>query len=233
MADGFDMHQRCGDSSLSKFQPGWEEGVATMKSVTTFGIITAAVFCAAPLSVHWSPAKSPSLSVDTADARVGRPLTPMSVAGVNRRAHRRAHYGVAAGAAAVGALAAGAASAQGYGYGYDHGYADNAYVDNGYVDNGYVDNGYAAPVADLAAPAYGYGYGGYGYGAPVYGYAAPAYAAPAPAYTSPTVVIVAPSPAYTAAPPVAAGYYGAGVVSQPIYAYAPGYWGGRGYWGRW
>ena len=30
-------------------------------------------------------AKSPSLSVDTAHARIGRPLTPMSVAGVNRR----------------------------------------------------------------------------------------------------------------------------------------------------
>jgi hypothetical protein len=195
-----------------------------MKSVTTFGIISAAVFCAAPLSVHWSPAKSPSLSIDTADARVGRPLTPMSVAGVNRRAHRRAYYGAAAGAAAVGALAAGTAAAQGYGYGYDY--------DNGYVDNGYVDNGYAAPVADLAPPAYGY-YGGYGYGAPAYGYAAPAYAAPAPAYTSPTVIIIAPNSAYAATPPVASGYYGAGVVSQPIYAYAPGYWGGRGYWRRW
>ena len=195
-----------------------------MKSVTTFGIISAAVFCAAPLSVHWSPAKSPSLSVDTADARVGRPLTPMSVAGVNRRVHRRAYYGAAAGAAAVGTLAAGAASAHGYGYGYDNGYADNAHV-----DNGYVDNGYAAPVADLGAPAYGYGYGGYSY-APVYGYAAPAYAAPATAGS--TVIIVTPAPAYTAAPPLASGYYGAGVVSQPIYAYAPG-WGGRGYWRRW
>ena len=205
-----------------------------MKSVTTFGIIIAAVFCAAPLSVHWSPAKSPSLSVDTANARVGRPLTPMSIAGVNRRAHRRA-YGAAAGAAAVGAFAAGTASAHGYGYGYgyDNGYADNGYVENGYVDNGYVDDGYAAPVADLAAPAYGYGYGGYAYGAPTYGYAAPAYAAPAPVYGSSTVIIIAPpSPAYTA-PPVASGYYGAGVVSQPIYDYAPGYWGGRGYWRRW
>ena len=101
--------------------------------------------------------------------------------------HRRAYYGAAAGAAAVGALAAGAASAHGYGYGYDNGYADNAYVDNGYVDNGYVDNGYAAPVADLAAPGYGYGY------------AAPAYAAPAQAGT--TIIIVTPgsAPAYGSA----------------------------------
>jgi len=74
-----------------------------MKKLSALGIIAAAtLFCAAPLSLHWSPAKSPSLSVDTADARVGRPLTPMSVAGVNRRVHRRAYYGAAA-AGAVGA----------------------------------------------------------------------------------------------------------------------------------
>ena len=30
-------------------------------------------------------------AVDSADARVGRPLTPRSVAGVNRRMHRRAY----------------------------------------------------------------------------------------------------------------------------------------------
>jgi hypothetical protein len=65
-----------------------------MKSLSALGMIAAAaLFCAAPLSLHWSPAKSLSLSVDAADARVGRPLTPMSVAGVNRRVHRRAYYG--------------------------------------------------------------------------------------------------------------------------------------------
>ena len=69
-------------------------------------IAAATLFCAAPLSLHWSPAKTPSLSVDTASARIGRPLTPMSVAGVNRRVNRRAYYG----AAAAGAAAAG------YGY---------------------------------------------------------------------------------------------------------------------
>jgi len=68
-----------------------------MKSLSALGMIAAAtLFCAAPLSLHWSPAKSLSLSVDTADARVGRPLTPMSVAGVNRRVHRRAYYGATA-----------------------------------------------------------------------------------------------------------------------------------------
>src|SRR6516165_6653670 len=72
-----------------------------MKRSSALGLITAAALCcAAPLSLHWSPANTPSVSVDTADdtadARVGRPLTPMSVAGVNRRVHRRAYYGAAA-----------------------------------------------------------------------------------------------------------------------------------------
>jgi hypothetical protein len=75
-----------------------------MKRSSTLAIIAATAFCcAAPLSLHWSQANIPSLSVDTADARLGRPLTPMSVAGVNRRVHRRAYYGaVAAGAAGYG-----------------------------------------------------------------------------------------------------------------------------------
>jgi hypothetical protein len=84
-----------------------------MKRLSSLGVIAATVlFCAAPLSLHWSTAKSPSLSVDTADARIGRPLTPGSVAGVNRRVHRRAYRrGAYYGAAAVGAAA---------GYGYYH-----------------------------------------------------------------------------------------------------------------
>src|SRR6266487_36086 len=76
------------------------KGVTAMKMSSALGLAaTAALLCAAPLSLHWSPAKTLSLSIDAADARVGRPLTPMSVAGVNRRVHRRAYYG----AAAVGA----------------------------------------------------------------------------------------------------------------------------------
>jgi hypothetical protein len=75
-----------------------------MKMSSALGIAaTVALLCAAPLSLHWSPAKTMSLSIDAADARVGRPLTPMSVAGVNRRVHRRAYYGAAAaGAGAYG-----------------------------------------------------------------------------------------------------------------------------------
>ena len=128
------------------------------------------------------------------------------------------------GAAAL-ALSVGAASAQVPGYDY-----------NGATVPLY---GYAAPVADLAPPAYGYAPT-----APLYNYAAPAYAAPAQAGT--TIIIVTPAAAYTtpqgyAAPPVTTGYYAAHPVPpEPIYDYAPGngygytpgYWN-RGYWGRW
>ena len=84
-----------------------------MKMSTALGVVIATtMLCSAPVSIDWSAVnvafKSPSLSVDTAQARVGRPLTPMSVAGVNRRVNRRAYYGAAAGAAAAGAA--------GYGY---------------------------------------------------------------------------------------------------------------------
>ena len=69
-------------------------GGKIMKKLSILGVILcASVVCAAPVSIHWSPANALSLSVDNADARVGRPLTPMSVAGVNRRVHRRAYYG--------------------------------------------------------------------------------------------------------------------------------------------
>jgi hypothetical protein len=44
--------------------------------------------------------------VSASEARVGRPLTPMSYAGVARRTTRRAVYGTAAAAAAAGAYAA-------------------------------------------------------------------------------------------------------------------------------
>ncbi|PSO21447.1 hypothetical protein C7G42_07285 [Bradyrhizobium sp. MOS003] len=80
-----------------------------MKSSTVLGAaLGAAMLCLAPVSFHRSPEGTVVISVDKADARVGRPLTPGSVAGVNRRVHRRAYYGAAVGAAAVGAAATGA-----------------------------------------------------------------------------------------------------------------------------
>jgi hypothetical protein len=73
-------------------------------SPTKLAIAGSTVVCAALLSFSWSEQRGVSLSVESAQARVGRPLTPVSVAGVARRQNRRAAYGYgAAGAAAVGA----------------------------------------------------------------------------------------------------------------------------------
>ena len=85
-------------------------------SLRTFAIATSVAACATVLSLSWSEQSGVSLSVESAQARVGRPLTPMSVAGVARRTTRRAYYG----AAAAGAAAAGTAyyygSQPSYGY---------------------------------------------------------------------------------------------------------------------
>src|SRR4026209_1512990 len=66
-------------------------------SVITATLVGAAVLCAAPISLHQSQDKGLTLSVDKAQARIGRPLTPGSVAGVHRRyerrAYRRGYYG--------------------------------------------------------------------------------------------------------------------------------------------
>ena len=80
------------------------------------------------------------------------------------------------------ALSAGAASAQVPGYDY-YGATVPLY-------------GYAAPVADLAPPAYGYAPT-----APLYNYAVPAYGygAAAPATGGSTIIIVTPGSAYNTA----------------------------------
>jgi hypothetical protein len=63
-----------------------------MKKLSVLAIIVGgALLAAAPFSLQWSPEKNVMLSLDRADARVGRPLTATSVAGVNRRVHRRAY----------------------------------------------------------------------------------------------------------------------------------------------
>ena len=64
----------------------------------------AAAICAAALLWNGKSDVRPGF-VSTSEARIGRPLTPMSYAGVARRTTRRAVYGTAA----VGAAAAGAA----------------------------------------------------------------------------------------------------------------------------
>jgi hypothetical protein len=120
-----------------------------MKKGTILGtIVGAALLAAAPFSLQWSQ-KTVALSLDSADARIGRPLTPLSIAGVHRRAYRRAVYGAAA-----------------YGVGSYYG----AY---GYPGYGYGSYGYPAYGYRSYASGYGYGhrslyafagYPGYGYG---------------------------------------------------------------------
>jgi hypothetical protein len=71
-----------------------------MKSIRMIGatLVGAAILVVAPVSFQQSPDKGLSISLNSAEARIGRPLTPGSVAGVNRRVHRRAYrrcaYGV-------------------------------------------------------------------------------------------------------------------------------------------
>jgi hypothetical protein len=70
-------------------------------------LLATAVFTVAILvSPEWSVGSGLSLSIDSAQARVGRPLTPVSVAGVARRTTRRAVVGgaVVGGAAVRGCV---------------------------------------------------------------------------------------------------------------------------------
>jgi hypothetical protein len=101
--------------------------------------------CATLLSFGWSEQRGVSLSIESAQARVGRPLTPVSVAGVARRQNRRAGYGYGAGAvgaglaaATIGTAAVAATSPWGYGNGYyGNGYDRNAYYGGNYYGAGY------------------------------------------------------------------------------------------------
>jgi hypothetical protein len=70
-----------------------------MKKLVIIGatLIGSTIFCAIPVSLHVSPGAAVSVALDTADARVGRPGTPASVAGVARRTTRRAVRHCAAG----------------------------------------------------------------------------------------------------------------------------------------
>src|SRR5215831_308210 len=113
-------------------------------NVRKLAIATSTIAGAALLSVGWSEQRGVSLSVESAQARIGRPLTPMSVAGVARRQYRRAGYGYGAGvvgagvaAAAIGTAAAAAASPYGY---YGSGY----YGGTGWGYGGYGTGYYGA-----------------------------------------------------------------------------------------
>jgi hypothetical protein len=86
-------------------------------SLRTVAIATSALMGASLLSLGCSERGGVSLAVESAQARMGRPLTPVSVAGVARRHTRRAIYGTAAvGAAAGAAYYYGAQPSYGNGY---------------------------------------------------------------------------------------------------------------------
>jgi hypothetical protein len=75
-------------------------------SFRKIAIATTTFTCATLFSIGWSEQRGASLSIESAQARVGRPLTPVSVAGVARRNYRRSVYGYGAGVAGAGVAAA-------------------------------------------------------------------------------------------------------------------------------
>jgi hypothetical protein len=116
--------------------------------------------CTVLLSFSWSEQSGVWLSIESAQARVGRPLTPVSVAGVARRQNRRAAYGYGAGvvgagvaAAAIGTTAAVGAATSPWGY-----YGGGPYAAAEYGGN-YYGGGYfaASPWGDYECRnPYGY-----------------------------------------------------------------------------
>src|SRR3954462_7025985 len=85
------------------------EMVMKQVSIKRAFLFAAVVACGVSGSVGWSDNDGLLLSVDNAHARVGRPLTPVSVAGVARRTTRRAVVG---GAVVGGAVVGGAVVAR-------------------------------------------------------------------------------------------------------------------------
>src|SRR5690349_15340844 len=93
---------------------------ASMKTLNVLAIAVSVVtLTSVPVSLQWSQNEL-SVSFDRAEARIGRPATATSLAGVNRRVHRRAYRGaVYGGLAGAGAYGIGAYSGYRYpGYGY-------------------------------------------------------------------------------------------------------------------
>jgi hypothetical protein len=130
----------------------------TKKGLTKIAVAVSTVACATLLSVGWSEQRGVSLSVEEAQARVGRPLTPVSAAGVARRQNRRAAYGYGvapgvAGAAAVAtAGAVAAATSPGY-YGWGNTGWGNAYAQ---ADPHFGKPHYAVRAYAGSSPYYGY-----------------------------------------------------------------------------
>lgn len=116
--------------------------------------LVACVLCAAPVSLRFSPETGVSLSVNTASAEIGRPLTATSVAGVHRRhvrrAYRRGYYGYGE-------------NYQPYSYGYGTRYGYGTYQPYGgsyaYRSSQPWFGSSYRPWFGAASNGYGYGYG--------------------------------------------------------------------------
>jgi hypothetical protein len=147
--EAFDLSQRARQARANRFQNGasrqWRKAMKKM-SLTTVAIAASTFACAALLSFGWSEQRGLSLSVEKAEARVGRPLTPVSVAGVARRQNRRAGYGYGAAGAIGTAAAVGTAAAIG---------STSPY----YAGGGWGSPYYGGPVRGASAAYYG-GYAG-------------------------------------------------------------------------
>ena len=138
-------------------------------SLRTFAIATSAFACATLLSFGWSEQSGVSLSVESAQARIGRPWTPLSVAGVARRQYRRAAYGYGAGVVGAGLAARAYYGGYSSGYygaygGYPSGYygAYGGYPSGYYGAYGGYPSGYYGSYAAGGYPGGYYGaYGGY------------------------------------------------------------------------
>jgi hypothetical protein len=67
-----------------------QHGDAIMKKFSVLGIVGgAALLTAVPFSLQWSQEKNVAVTLNSADAKVGQPLSAGSVAGVKRREGRR------------------------------------------------------------------------------------------------------------------------------------------------
>jgi hypothetical protein len=96
-------------------------------------IATSTVACVALLSFSWSEQRGVSLGVESAQARIDRPLTPFSVAGVARRQYRRSVYG-------YGLLVAAATTSP---WNYDDYYCySDPYAGRGYPPGSYYYSSY-------------------------------------------------------------------------------------------
>lgn len=128
----------------------------TQMRLTRIAIAVSTFAGAAMLSFGWSEQRGVSLSVEEAQARVGRPLTPVSVAGVARRQNRRAAYGYGVGAGVAGAAAvatAGAVAAATTPWGYNNAWGNTYAAQN---DPRFGQPHYAARAYYGGAPYYGY-----------------------------------------------------------------------------